>query len=83
MMISLAYIAMWLSVTIWAAWFVSRRVSDRRTRFAYYLLIWLVPVVGAAAAILIIGFGGDRKSTSSANRLFDSVVESSKKKQDR
>jgi hypothetical protein len=82
MMISFAYVAMWLSMAIWAAWFVSRRVADRGTRIAYYLLIWLVPIVGAAAAVLIIGFGGDRNSMSSADRMFDAVVDEHKKTQD-
>lgn len=81
-MIGLAYIVTWLAVTIWAAWFVSRRVSGRRERFAYYLLIVLVPIVGAAAAIFIVGFGSDRKSANSADRMFDTVVETHKKTQD-
>lgn len=81
-MISLSYVVIWLAVTIWAAWFVSRRVSDRGARIAYYLLIWLVPIVGAAFAVLIVGIGSEKKSVTSSNRMFDAIVDAHKKKQD-
>ncbi len=78
-MTGLAFVLVWFSVNIWATWFVSRQVSERGTRVAYYLLIWLVPIVGAAAAVLFIGFGDNPKSTNSQGRMFDAVVDARKR----
>ena len=72
----------WFSVTIWAAWFVSRRVADGRTRILWYLLVWLFPIVGAAAAVLIIGFGSEVKTVDSEGRMFDAVVDAHRKRDD-
>ena len=69
----------WLLLTIWASWFVARRVSERRTRVACHLLIWFVPIIGAATAVLILGFGNDLKSADSEDRMFDAVVDAHRK----
>ena len=46
-------IVLWLAICICASFVVARRIEIGRDRIAYYLLIWLIPVVGAAAAILL------------------------------
>jgi len=40
-------IVFWFAFCLYASIMVARRVEIRRDRIAYYLLIWLVPVIGA------------------------------------
>ena len=43
----------WFALCVYAAYVVSHRIENGRDRIAYYLLIWLVPFIGAAAAIIL------------------------------
>ena len=82
MMKEFALVLVWFSVNIWATLFVSRRVSGRGTRIAYYLLVWLVPIIGAAATVLFIGFDRNRKSATSNDQMIDAIVDARRRMKD-
>ncbi len=77
-----AAVAITLFLAIWASFYVARRVPDQRTRIPYYLLIWIVPVGGALAAVLIIGLSDKRKPQTGDQRMFDAVVDAHKTEND-
>jgi len=81
-MVSMAYVFVWLLLAVWATWFVPRRVSSRRTRIVCYLLIWLIPLFGAASVVLIMGFGDKLKPADSNDRMLDAIVDEHRKTQD-
>lgn len=74
-MANLFFYAFWLAVCIWAAFFVSKRIEDSYHRVVYYLLIWLVPFLGAIAATLIAGLRSARKDIESSDKMFDAVID--------
>ncbi len=52
-MSNIVSVILWFAFCVFAAFVVARRIENRGDRIAYYLLIWLIPFVGAAAAILL------------------------------
>jgi len=74
-MVSIPSAAIYLLVCIWATFFVSRRIEDSYHRIVYYLLIWLVPFLGAFAAILIAGLRAARKEEHSSDEMLSAIVD--------
>ena len=71
---------LWLAVCIWATLYVAKRVEERRHRVAYYLLIWLLPFIGAASSIFL---AFDRRSLvkpTASDKMFQAVVEANRRK---
>ncbi|WP_405234736.1 hypothetical protein [Lentisalinibacter salinarum] len=63
----------WLGLSIWAAFIVAQRIENRRDRIAYYLAIWLIPIIGAAVAVFL---SRPRASkTSSSEKMFNALVD--------
>ena len=71
-------IVFWFAFCLYASIMVARRVEIRRDRIAYYLLIWLVPVIGAAAAILL--SRRPKSHTSSSVRMHEAIADAHRRK---
>lgn len=69
---------LWFAFCVYAAFVVARRVENRRDRIAYYLLIWLIPVIGAAAAILL--SRRPKSHTSSTEKMHEEIVDAHRQK---
>jgi len=52
-----------------------RELEQDALRIFYFAAIWLVPFLGAAFAILITALGVRRSTSSSDEKMFQSVVE--------
>lgn len=63
----------WLAVCVAASIIVALRIKIRRDRYAYFLLIWLVPYFGAAAAFLL--SRRPTKETSTTNKMLEAIAE--------
>ena len=70
---SIVFSFLWLGVSVGSMFVVARNVEARRDRIAYYLLIWLIPFIGAAAAALLTRQRASTKSSS--EKMFDAVVD--------
>ncbi len=71
-----AFPVIWLVLCVWASFFVAGRIENGRERIAYYLLIWLVPYVGAAAATLLSHRRSKIGKPTASEKMFEAVVES-------
>lgn len=76
----LVIVIAWLAINIWATSFVAKRGFAADQRSLFYLMIWLLPFIGAALAILIPSLQSKFKSTDSTDRIFQTVVEKHKDK---
>lgn len=77
-MASVLSLVIWLIVCIWASFFVSRRIDDSGDRTVYYLLIWLLPYLGAIAAVYFAGRHAAREKTHLSDKMFDAIVDAHK-----
>ena len=75
-----AFPIIWLALCIWASFFVAGRIDNDRDRVVYYLLIWLVPYIGAAAAILLSRRRSKPARQTASEKMFEAIVESHQKK---
>jgi len=66
----------WISVCVWASFVIAGRVNVTGNRIAYYLLIWLVPYIGAVAAILLTRRKARINGRSASEKMFDVIVDS-------
>ena len=71
-------IVLWFTICIYASFMVAGRVENRRDRFAYYLLVWLIPIIGAAAAILL--SRRPKPHTPSSEKMHEAIVEAHRQK---
>lgn len=71
-------IILWFAFCVYAAFVVTRRVENRRDRIAYYLLIWLAPLIGAAAAILL--SRRPKSHSPSSEKMHAAMVDAHKRK---
>lgn len=72
---ALIFVLLWLALSIWATSIVSRHRSADGGRILFYLLIWLLPIIGAVFATLILAAKLKWKCTDSSDRMFRAVVE--------
>ncbi len=77
-MSNLVTIVLWFALCVYASIMVARRVENRRDRIAHYLLIWLIPVIGAAAAILLSRRPKSHKPSS--EKMHKAIVDAHRRK---
>lgn len=77
---AIAFSSLWLVVCVWASFVVADRVKEHRHRTAYYLLIWLVPCIGAAAAILLTRNYEPTTNPTASDKMFEAIVDSHRQK---
>ena len=71
-------VILWFAICIYSSFVVARRIESRRDRIAYYLLIWLIPVVGAAAAILL--SRRLKSHTPTSENMHEAIVDAHRRK---
>jgi membrane protein DedA with SNARE-associated domain len=71
-------IVLWFAICIYASFVVAHRIESRRDRIAYYVLIWLIPVIGAAAAILLTR--RPKPHTPSSEKMHEAIVDAHRQK---
>ena len=73
-------VVIWFAFCVYAAILVARRIKLLRDRIAYYLLILLVPLVGAAAAIVLSRRPESKSHASSSEMMQDAIVDAHRQK---
>ena len=66
----------WIGINVWSTVLVAERAEPGTVRRRIcYALIWFLPFVGAAIAILISGRGAKHKHFSANEAMLEAVVE--------
>ncbi|MGB5344862.1 MAG: hypothetical protein WBN23_01730 [Woeseia sp.] len=73
-----------IAVNLWASISVARKAQSRTDLqlALYFALIWLLPLLGAAVALIANVDRGSRKDLQGESKLFEAVVEKRKSLRD-